>query len=352
MVSYAISPANINQQAFLQSRPDIVNAGLDFSTWYDRFGKNENLQQFEGFMSGGAVKPADIEPLHQFEREGLVRQATQPISPYIEQAAQYLQGQMGNMPTINPQATGFLDSASQYISRGAAPITRADVEDISNPNAQALQARLNERGEMARAALLGKQGQRGSASFGDTSTGQQLGDLRSELLRGASDIDFATYESALAQLQKMRDRDMMGGAYSGNLAGTAQNITDAGSTNAARMASTLGGLGGTLYDAARTQTSDMIGAGTAIRGFNQSMLDRMTNNLLAEQGFDAEQLKQIQDLLGFYKSGERVATGGGANTLQTIGGTAGMLGELLKPSASTLPWQKAGFTNPATGLSY
>ncbi len=307
-----------------------------------------------------------VEPLHQWEKAGLSEMAAPPAygQGSMTQANQYLQQMLANPQAAisqftNPMATKMLEGAQGYMGESASttrsainPITMQEVSGIQNPYSQALKTRLTEQGDRARAAILANQGVRGGRSFGDTAQGVRQGMLDQELLSKSSDIDYNTYESALGQLQKMRDRTLQGAGQFGNLAGTAisgagqaQNISNSAYGNAQNAASAVFGAGSQLTDLGRQTVQDRVGAGNYVREYNQGVNDMIGSDILSGIQDEPQKMTQVLNWLKSFESGQG-QTGGGANTFQQVGGLAqyggGLLDYLNKGSSSSAPTVHVG----------
>jgi len=340
MVSFTTpTSGNFNQQAFMQSRPDIANAGLDFNTWYNAYGKNEAVDQFSPYIQSGGVTPMTVEPLTDFEKQGYLQAASQVERPEVQQVSNYLQGVM-NTPQVSGQAMGYMGDAASFLRQGAAPITFNEVQDFRNPYSQALQDNLTEEGRKAQAAIIARQGSRGGASFGNAMMGTQRGELDAGLARGRTNIEYQTYNDAMANLLKQRALQQSAGGSFGNLGTATQGIQSAGTATGMNAASNLFDLASGATDMARTRTSDLLGAGRDIRGYNQAILDMVSKDILGQQNYEPQQIATLQSLLDAYKS--NTSSGGvpAQNGLQTAGGIGTLVGgwlgneSLQKPSAA------------------
>lgn len=296
----------------------------------------------------GSFVPITVDPLHQYEQDALRRMANPPAygSGSTAQANQYLQQLLSSTQRINPLAEQYMQQAGQFTTQAAAPITMADVEAIRNPYAQALQDRLTEQGRQARAALMSQQGLRGGRSFGDTSQGVRESYLDAELQRGRSDIDYKTYESALAQLQQQRQREQGVGGQLGQLGQAAQNLTQSGAQIGLNMAGSLFNAGQALTQQGRQATQDQLASGKYIRNYNQAINDMIANNILAGIADEPSRLANVQNLLSGFQSSTSTGPSTGANSLQQLGGLATAGGSLLDYFGSESARPSTGFVGP------
>jgi hypothetical protein len=318
-IANPIGSGNFNQQAFMQARPDIANAGLDFNTWYNAYGKNEDVNQFQPYIESAGVVPMTIEPMHQFEKQAYTQTSQQQLSPYMAQASGFLSNML-NQPTVNPLATQYMGDAASLTQRGAAPIAFNEVEAMRNPYAAAEKESLNEAGRQARAAMLARQGTRGAASFGNTAMGTEKGYLESELGRNLANVDYRSYNDAYERLLKERGLSLSGGANLGNIGTATQGLTSSGAGIGRGIAGSLYDAGAGQVDAQRTLTADLLAAGQGIRGFNQGMLDYVARDTLGSQNYTPTQIATINSLLDIYGSQTGSQNTAGTSSLERIGG--------------------------------
>jgi len=308
---------------------NIINAAKAAGK-FDQLQSDINAYNAQPASAGGFV-PATIEPLHQYTKAGLTSMGEPPAygAGSMTMANQYLQNLMQNTQTVNPMATQYLQQAGDYTQRGAAPIGMQDIEALRNPFSQALQDRLTEQGEQARAALMSQAGMRGGRSFGDISQGRRESYLDAEVLRGRQDIDYKTYETALANAQNERNRMLSAGDQFGQLGSTAQGITSSGINNALGLASGVFGAGQKLTDVGRQTAADKIEAGEMIRRYNQAINDQISANILGAANYEPEQLRTVQDLLSIFQSGTGYTPQSTPSTLSQVGGGAVSLSALI-----------------------
>lgn len=273
------------------------------------------------------VVPMTVEPLHQWEKSGLAALAGlgNNGAQLTGTAIQKLQELLTNPQTaattyIDPNATKYTGQAAEAMQAGRAPVTLDEVLGIANPFAEALKTRLNESGAAARAAITANQGMRGGRSFGDISTGMRLGSLDKEMLSKSGDIDFQTFEQALAQINAARGRDITVGSGLGSLAGLTQDIFTSGLSGAGTAASKLYGTG-------REGIQDQITAGTAIRDYNQGINDQIGNNIIASQNDEAQKIQDALRLIEQMTGNVQYQTP--QNSLTKAGGIASVAGGLL-----------------------
>ena len=288
--------------------------------------------------TGGGAMPITNVPLHDWEKKGLTQMAEPPAygGGSMTMANQMLQ-EMAKDPRAfaakytNPMATDYMTRAGTATSGAMNPITMEEINATQNPYASAMKSRLTSEGEKIRAAILAGQGMRGGRSFGDTSQGVRQGMLYKELVQGAADIDYKTFETALSELNKMRDRSMQAGGQFGNLAQGAQGITNSAAGLGAGGLSFLFGAGERLTDIGRQTAQDKRDAGQYVRNYNQNTANQIGSDILASQQYPSQQMSQILNWLKSFESNTGPSTSG-ANALETAGGIAGILGQWLKPT--------------------
>lgn len=292
-------------------------------------GMNPNFDQSTG------VVPMTVEPLNDWEKQGLSSLANPGLlgGGSMMMANQMLQ-QMVSDPAAfaakytNPETAGYLRSAADATSGAMRPITADEVLGVANPFTGALKNRLTEAGKRAQAAITANQGMRGARSFGDTSQGVRQGMIDQELLSKSSDIDYQGFESALQMLQQMRDRSLSAGSQFGNLATTAQGITNSAAATGQTGLSQLFGAGQALTENGLNAIKNKINAGNYVRTYNQGVNDLIGNDILAENADPANKISSVLDWLRSFESGTAGAVPA-ANSLQTAGYVAGKTGGLL-----------------------
>lgn len=286
----------------------------------------------------GGAQPVLAEPLHQYERQALqaMGQPSQMGGGAMQQALGGFKSMQANPQAfaqqyINPQAQQYIQNAGTYTTRGASPITMQQAQEVANPYASALKNRLTEEGERLRGAILSKQGQRGGASFGDSSFGDQMGALQRELLSKSSDIDYSIFNDAFGQLQQLRNREMQAGGQFGNLATQAQGLGESGHKLGLGGLAALFGAGQDMTAQGERTTDRQLQAGGAIRAYNQAISDQVLKNELTGQGSDADKISQLLQFLQSYQS--NTETGG---TPDRPGGLQGLMGGLTQANESGL----------------
>jgi hypothetical protein len=241
----------------------------------------------------------------------------------------------------NPQATQFNTQAGQLVTQGTAPITQAAVQELANPFSQALKDQLTEAGARARASLTAQQGQRGAASFGDSSFGIRSGMLDQSLLQGEGDINYKTFTDALAALENQRGRSIQGAGTLGNLAAGAQNVTSNAVNQGLNTAGALFDAGTSATNTGFNTLNQKLNAGNSLQAYNQGVNNLIGNDILASQNYEGDNLSALINMLSQYG-------GGGSQILPTTnsitqgGSIATILASLLKGSGSNQATNQVG----------
>lgn len=214
-------------------------------------------------MSSMGGAPALQEPLHQFEKDALTGLSN---TSGLDQGA--MSDALAQMKTL----LGNINS----------PVTMEQVTSAANPYAQGLKDNLSRDAEKLRAQITANQGQRGGRSFGDTSTGNRLGQVDAEMLSRGNEIDYQTWMDALTQKNTERQ-----------LAGTSGL---SGITNMFNM-------GSGLREAGVNDLTNKLGAGQYIRGFNQDQNNIMLGDIANSNAYPTMNLQNVLGLLGNFQSG-------------------------------------------------
>jgi hypothetical protein len=301
--------------------------------------------------AGRGVVPMTTEPLHGYEKTGLNQLANQNTGNFQQVLAQLQamnanpQGTAANY--TNPNATRFMDAAGSATSAGLAPVTAEQIQGQANPYAAGMKTNLNEAGQRARAMLTANQGVRGARSFGDTSTGQQLGAIDAETLKGGREIDYNTFETARDQLNTERNRSIQGGGQFGQLATGAQGITSDALRSALAGLTGSGAAASDAFNISRTAAQDTLGAGGYIRKYNQGINDKLESDILAEGNYSKQNLNDIiAQLNAAFGGGTSYSNTPTANNYQIGSQLAGTLAELIANNSAN---KGSGTTSNKTG---
>lgn len=286
--------------------------------------------------------PATVEPLHQYEKNALMASANPGLlgGGGMVDAQRMLRDYMGNPSAMmgqytNPLATQYMQQAGTAINSGMAPITAQEVQSIQNPFTDVLKARLSEAGEKTRAAILANQGTRGARSFGDTVQADRMSSLDKEMLMGNREIDYQGFQDALGILENMRNRNMAGGQALGSLGTQAQGITESAAGLGLANIASLFRMGQEQTAQNERNINRQLGAGAYIRDYNQRINDAIGNDMLAEQGNDANKVSQILGWLKSYQSGTD-GSSPGANSLQRAAGLAQIGGGIFNQLSGSI----------------
>jgi hypothetical protein len=290
------------------------------------------------FRNQSGAMPANIEPLHQYERTGLqtagstqllggggMVDAQKMLRDIIGSAD--LSGMSSGAKNLYGMGSDYYKQAGEQIGQGAREITPEEIAARQSPYmSQVIDAslnRLSESGQRARAALDANLRQRGGASFGGNQSSIRQAEIDKELLSKEGDIR-ASYgqqgwQDSQAAIQADRNRQLTAGQNYGNLgsgtASTAGNML----SQAIAPANNLFGMGQAQTNQAYTTAQNQQNAGQYIRNYNQNIADMTQQDYINAQNYPQQQIGQIQTLLKPYES--QTSTGGG--TSQTGASTAG-----------------------------
>lgn len=293
------------------------------------YGQAEQPNYNQGAM------PLHIEPLHSGERSALSNMLGVGVGDGLAGGggmvdAQRMQRDLMSNPSqaaanyTSPQVMQFmqtgqqsLNNANSAVQSGLRGYVQADVDKYFNPYTEQVinrnNAALTSQGEKAMAALLAQEGQRGARSFGGSMTARRMSDLENDLLDRRADMDanlrYQGFNDAVANMNNERSRSLQGAQiYNQNAsianqgAANAQNISNSALDMAGRDI-------GTLFDMGRQQTAqfernrlNQLGAGNTIRTFNQSIADYVAQDMLNEQNYPRENLRNTLSLLPSFQS--------------------------------------------------
>ena len=305
----------------------------------------------------GGVVPMTAEPLHQWEKSALTGQASGvPMGGANIDAASNLANNFNQevRRATNPLATEYMQKAGGMLEGVGGPISAADIEQYFNPYQQNVEqaalGRLDEYGKKARAALVANLGERGSRSFGDTSTGVRLSGLDQELLSKAGDISsgllYQGWQDALGQANTDRGRQVTGAQTYGNLGQQTQGITNSAADTVMSRINAMVSAGQTQNTMGRTALDDQLTAGNYVRNYNQGINDFIGQESAASNNSQADRTKELLALLNTLSGGQGYAPT--TNSAQQIGGLlqagAGVVGSMTGGQA--LPWQQPGMVKP------
>lgn len=238
-------------------------------------GKTPSASRYPQYSGG--VAPITVEPLHQYEKTALQRMASDPFQTQAVDQATAMLAPGGSM--------------SQYISQYAQPISAGAVEGYMNPYQQQVIDRLKENmassADRERARLTAsKAGQR---SFGTAREGIQQAEITENLMDREADqianLLYQGYGDAFTRAQA--DRGVMGEA--------AQMVGN--------QASGLAGLGQIGAEMTGANIRSQLGAGTAIRGFNQGLADRAQAEIDRRINYPASRLSALGQQLSGIRGG-------------------------------------------------
>ncbi len=303
------------------------------------------------YNQNGVVPVGMVEPLNDFQKQGLSSLATPYVNPYESGALNAYNSAISSVPSAQ-DAFGKMD---QYTSQGTQDFTDADfsagISRYMNPYQQqvvdASVAKITEQGDIARNRLMAVRP--GSSSFGTTSQGVQQGMLTKDLLTSIGDttgsLNYAGFNNAANmttnQFNQDRSRDM----------GAGQQYAQQGFNSITSMAdlARLGMAGGQAgQQLATNNATNQINAGGMIQNQNQNMLNVVNAERNKMLGFDEAQLAQLAQYLGqIPSSGTNTgAVAGTPNAAMQAGGALMSSSGFLGNGLSSL------FSNPAPGANY
>lgn len=267
----------------------------------------------------GGVRSMFIEEMNPFEKTGLSALGAGVDLSQLQSAY--------DMARNVPQQ--YLGSASALTQQGAAPITGADIQRYQDPYMQQVidraQAGIDEQGQRARAKLLSAQG--GSRSFGDSSSAIQNSELQRNLLETSANTRAGLlsqgFNTALGAAQQERQNQLSGANIFNQSAGVGINAAQG-----------LGQLAGQLNSAQIGNIQNQIGAGTAIRGYNQSVLDATQAEYLRQQGYDDAQLDAFGNRINSINGSTQLQNSRTPGTLSQVSGLVGLADGLYGGSNS------------------
>lgn len=323
----------------------LINSGgfqKDFAQYQQNIAKapTQTVAQQQNLPANFGSAPMTVEPLNQWQKEAMQSIANPGMlgGGGMTEALAQLKALLSNPQAMaekftNPLATQYFTQAGQVANQAAAPITQAQVQEFANPFAQSLIDKLNESAGMAQASATAHQGMRGAASFGDTVQGQRMGAIDRGRLQGESDIRYKTFQDALAALQNQRGQQIQAAGTLGNLGTGAQNVTQSATGQAITGTGQLFNAGQTMTNQGFEALKNKLAVGNQLQSYNQGVNNLIGNDILAQQGFDANQISNLLAMLSNYKGG---ASGlvQGSNTLGTVGNIATLLAGLLKGGGS------------------
>lgn len=314
-----IDPNNLRQAVALQQGWDGSGQGEGgHKDWVANLdpGAASQYQTSINAIENPGTMPALVEPLHEWEREGLSTIAGGTDTSGVSSASNQLMNMMGK---YGDRAYGEVMDGSEMINKGTAATTLEEIMGVANPYASNLKSNLSADAEKLRAQATSQQGLRGGRSFGDTSTGARMGAIDDSELRGYGDIDYKTFETAMGQINEERDRYLSGA--SGKQSGA--NVLNSS------VSTMMPGYNSNIANAkylAETDMSDAskrVDSGQYVRKYNQGVNDIISADVAGAENAEMDSLSQIMDLLSNFQSGTSSGqTGGMQNDTAQYGGLA------------------------------
>lgn len=315
---------------------------------------NKSVAQTQNLPANFGSAPMTVEPLNQWQKEAMqaIANPGQLGGGGMTEAIAQLKALMAN-PQIaaanftNPLATQYLTQAGGIANQAAAPITQSQVQEFANPFAQSLIDKLNESVGAREASVTANQGMRGAASFGDTVQGQRMGAIDRAQIQGEGDIRYKTFQDALTALQNQRGQQIQAAGTLGNLGTGAQNVTQSATGQALTGAGQLFNAGSNMTTQGFNTLKEKLNVGNQLQSYNQGVNNLIGNDILAQQGFEGNQITQLINMLKNYSGGDSRLVPS-TNTLGTAGNIATIIAGLLKSQGGT----PAGGTSTGNAANY
>lgn len=292
-------------------------------------GYDKGTHDAYGNPIGGVMPVGQVEPLHDYSKTALQTFGTNEGNPYTSGYMDAFTRAMGGAG----DPSKYYNMATDMVTSGAGPVSDADfsraIARYMNPYTQQVidASTQSMRDEAARrqAGIMDRRA--GSRSFGDTSMGQQLGEIDRGIVRDVGELEAnlrsASYGGAVNQFNQDRANALTGG----------QVFSGMGS----RMFSNLGDVmrfAGAGNDMRRSGIIDQLNAGMTIQGQNQKVLDVLRPEIYGQTNYQTTNLQNLADMLNAFPGSQVGATPGTPNTLQTLGGL-GMVAGSMWPSSTT-----------------
>jgi len=315
------------------------------------------------YGSGGrGAMPIGVEPLHEWEKQGLTTLANpgllggggmvegqQRIRDYLANPQAGAQAYMSpEAKQALQQSMGMFGKADASLQQGTSAITGSDFDRYMNPFQKQVTdvalAQLEEDYGKARDARSAEINRRPSASFGDLFGAEKMAEIEGQLVKSRAEIPAAYgyrgWQDSLGAIQGEKNRYLQAGqtygglgSSLGNVATQAQGIQGDAMNAGLKPISMLyeTGVQGTQvgFDAADRR----VGAGSAVRGYNQSLADITMNDYMQERAFPRTNLSQTMGLIpsfapqqyqGVQQQTTGSVAGGIGQALSAIGGTSGI----------------------------
>jgi hypothetical protein len=320
-----------------------------------------NMLSAYGSGGRGAI-PIGVEPLHEWEKQGLTTQA----NPGLLGGGGMVEGQQrirdylanpqgGSQAYMSPEAKqalqkslGMFDKADTSLQQGTSAITGSDFDRYMNPFQKQVTdvalAQLEEDYGKARDARSAEINRRPSASFGDLFGAEKMAEIEGQRIKSRAEIP-ATYgyqgwQDSLAAIQGEKGRYLQAGQTYGGLGSSLGNVsTQAQGVQSDAMNAGLKPIS-MLYDTGVQGTQvgfdaadRKIAAGGAVRGYNQSLADITMNDYMQERAFPRTNLSQTMEMIpsfapqsyqGVQQQTTGNVAGGVGQALSAIGGTSGI----------------------------
>lgn len=250
------------------------------------------------YDQGGVATVGQIEPLHEWQKQGLseLAQPNTAGNANYAQAGNAANQQMdalkqGNTPITAEGLTAIAQKLQNPYQQQVVDTTLQGIDQ----DAAATRARLTAMGA-------------GRRSFGDSSSAIQL----SELARNNANLRASTS----ANLNYQGYTDALNGANTIATGNANRALTAAPGFGSA--ASTFTGLGDLARNNSLADSQNKINAGTAVQNQNQRLLDATTGQMSSLYGYDANQIAALQNILAGFQSSTSSGSGSATNGLLSI----------------------------------
>lgn len=317
--------------------------------------------------TNGGVRSAFIEQMNPYEISGLqslaggvdysgIQGAYNQLSSQLPQFSQGMQQQVG-------YANQNLGAGANLINQGTSTITPQQIAAYQNPYQTMVideaDRALQRQADIARNKL--NSGRGGSRSFGDSSSAIQM----SELGRNFADIGAQQragllnqgFNTALGAAQQTQANQLQGAGLYNQAAGAniaAGGLYNQAANTAAGAFSTLGGLANQYAQGQLSNIQNQIGAGTAIRGYNQGLLNAAQEEYNRKMGYSGAQLDAFGNRINSINGGTQLQNRTAPSTLSQLGafgtGAGGFLGSLGNFSFPSSAGSAANYASGAANI--
>ena len=252
------------------------------------------------------------------------------------------------------QSMGMFGKADASLQQGTSAVTGADFDRYMNPFQKQVTdvalAQLEEDYGKARDARSAEINRRPSASFGDLFGATEMAKLSEQRLQSRAQIPaefgYKGWQDSLGAIQGEKNRYLQAGqtygglgSSLGNVATQAQGVQDSAMGAGLKPISMLYETGVQGTEVGFGAADRKVGAGSAVRGYNQSLADITMNDYMQERAFPRTNLSQTMEMIPNFAPqqyiGAQPQTTG--NAAQGVGQALSALGGVTTQD-SNLPW--------------